>query len=172
MKIFLIGYMGSGKSTVGKKLAEKFNLGFIDFDDYIEKASGKTISDIFETQGEEKFRTLEMKYLAEILKMDNALISLGGGTPCFNNNIDIINKNGISVYIEMSADALAKRLIKARKKRPLIQGMNEVDLKYFIEANLEKRREVYHQAKHIVHSGNNTADELTEKIMKLLRNEK
>ena len=150
MKVFLIGYMGSGKSTIGKKLAEKLKLNFIDLDGFIETESRKTISEIFESEGEEKFRSLEQKYLAEIIKKDNAVISLGGGTPCFHDNMELINKNGISVYIEMSVDTLVKRLIKARKKRPLIQGMNEVDLKKFVEANLERRLPYYTQASHTI----------------------
>lgn len=168
MKIFLLGYMGSGKSTVGKKLAEKLKLNFIDFDDYVESASGKSIPEIFEKDGEEKFRVMEQKYLLEIIKKDNSVISLGGGTPCFHNNIELINKNGISVYIEMTADALAKRLIKAKGKRPLILGMNEVDLKFFIEANMEKRLPYYSRAKHTVKSENQSAEELAEKLIQML----
>ncbi len=168
MKVFLIGYMGSGKSAVGKKLAEKLKLDFIDFDDYIEKKSGKTISDIFESKGEEKFRSMEQKHLGEIIKKKNAVIALGGGTPCFNNNIELINKNGISLYIEMSADALVKRLIKARKKRPLIQGMNEVDLKIFVEANMEKRLPYYKQAKHTIKVEEQNIEKIAEEIIVLL----
>lgn len=165
MKIFLIGYMGCGKSTVGKILSQLLNFGFIDFDRYIENATGKTISHIFENEGEEKFRELEKKYLEEICSLNNVVISLGGGTPCFFNNIDRINKHGISVYLEMSVDSLVKRLSKAKRKRPLIQGMNSVDLKYFIEANLEKRKPVYTQAHHIIDSENKTPEELAELIL-------
>ena len=168
MKVFLIGYMGCGKSTVGKKLAAKLNLLFIDFDDYIESKTARNIPEIFESEGEEKFRTLEKKYLEEIVQKENCVISLGGGTPCFNNNIELVNKNGISVYIEMTAEALAKRLIKARRKRPLIQGMNEVDLKFFIEANLEKRAPHYSHAKYTVKSENQTAEEVAEQISTLV----
>src|ERR1051325_4222519 len=107
MKIFLMGYMGSGKSTIGKLLASKLHLNFTDFDDYIETWEKKTVADIFENEGEDKFRQLEHIYLKEIILKDNTVISLGGGTPCFNNNIEIINKNGISVFIEMDAAALA-----------------------------------------------------------------
>ncbi|MEK6616439.1 MAG: shikimate kinase, partial [Bacteroidota bacterium] len=138
MKIFLIGYMGSGKSTVGKRLAEKLsrkeetNFDFIDFDKHIEKGTGKTITEIFASDGEEKFRMLEYEYLKKLLNKENSVISLGGGTPCFHNTIQLINKNGISVYLEMSLNALVARLSKAKNKRPLIRDLNEVDLKYFI----------------------------------------
>ncbi|MBI3502834.1 MAG: AAA family ATPase [Bacteroidetes bacterium] len=168
MKIFLIGYMGSGKSTVGKKLSCKLNLDFIDFDNYIENQTGKTISEIFEKDGEEKFRSMEHEYLKEIFKKENAVTSLGGGTPCFNNTIELINRNGISIYIEMTVDALVQRLIKARKKRPLIEGMNEVDLKFFIEANLEKRLPFYKQAKYTVEAKNKNSDELADEIKKIV----
>jgi shikimate kinase len=163
-----MGYMGSGKSTIGKLLASKLHLNFTDFDDYIETWEKKTVADIFENEGEDKFRQLEHIYLKEIILKDNTVISLGGGTPCFNNNIEIINKNGISVFIEMDAAALAKRLIKAKRKRPLIQGMNEVDLKFFIDANLEKRSTFYSQAHYIVKSENRSAEELAEKLKQLM----
>lgn len=166
MKLFLIGYMGSGKSTVGKFLAQKLSSDFIDFDDYIEKKQGKTISEIFQTEGEKKFRELENESLKKLLVKKNTVISLGGGTPCFHNNMELINQNGTSVYIEMSVDALAKRLIKARKKRPLIEGMNEMDLRFFIAANLEKRLPFYLQAHHRIKSENQTAEQLAEKIAK------
>lgn len=166
MRLFLIGYMGCGKSTIGRKIAEKLKMNFIDFDDYIEKKSGKTVSEIFETEGEEKFRAMEKNYLIEVTQNDNAVISLGGGTPCFYNNIEVINTHGISVYIEMTADALAKRLIKARKKRPLIQGMNEVDLKFFVEANLEKRNSYYKKAHYTVSYENQNVEQMAELIIR------
>jgi len=169
MKIFLIGYMGSGKSTVGKRLAEKINFDFIDFDKHIEKETGKTITEIFDADGEEKFRLLEHEYLKKLLNKENVVISLGGGTPYFHNNIQLINKNGISIYLEMSLDVLVKRLSKARKKRPLIRDLNEVDLKYFIEANLEKRKPIYQKANHIIQSDHLFADDLAEEIIKLIR---
>ncbi len=166
MKIFLIGYMGSGKSTVGKNLSEKLKLNFIDFDTYIEVKEKKPVSEIFEKQGEEKFRELEKKYLDEVIKNDDVVISLGGGTPCFNNNLETINKNGISVYLKMEVEALVKRLINAKRKRPLIKGMNEEDLKFFIEANLEKRNSFYNQSKHIVSAAKKSPGEIAEEIAK------
>ena len=169
MKVFLIGYMGSGKSTAGKKLAEKLRLSFIDFDEYIEKQSGKTIPDIFESEGEEKFRSMERKCLEQIVGMDNAVISLGGGTPCFNNNMELINKSGISVYIETGVDDLVKRLIKSKTSRPLIQGLNETDLKKFIEATLEMRLPFYKMARHTVHADAHTVEETAAAIEQLTK---
>ena len=168
MKIFLIGYMGSGKSTVGKKLAEKLKLDFVDFDKHIEKEQGKTIAEIFETDGEEKFRLLEHECLKKIVHLENAVISLGGGTPCFYNNIELINKNGISVYIETGVLDLVHRLSKAKNKRPLIKGMNDVDLKFFIEANLDKRNPVYRQAHHTIKVEKQNIEAVVEQIQKII----
>ena len=164
MKIFLIGYMGCGKSAVGKSLSKRLNVGFIDFDDYIEKEFGKSISEIFSNEGEEKFREIEHMYLKKLIYKDNIVISLGGGTPCFNNNIELINMNGISFYLEIQVDVLVKRLIEAERKRPLIDGMNEVDLKYFIEANLEKRAPTYKMANHTLKIDMQSVDDIVQTI--------
>jgi shikimate kinase len=169
MKIFLIGYMGSGKSTIGQLLSEKLGMDFIDFDKHIEQETGKTIPEIFDTEGEEKFRALEHEYLKNLLNKDHVVISLGGGTPCFHNNIELINKNGTSVYIEMSVDALLKRLSNARNKRPLIRNLNEVDMKYFIETNLEKRLPVYRQAHLSVCAENLSVEQLAEVIIQSVK---
>ena len=91
MKIYLVGYMGSGKSSVGNLLAEKLKLGFIDFDRYIENEAGKTIAEIFDEDGEDKFREMEHRHLQNVLGKQNVVISLGGGTPCFHNNMESIN---------------------------------------------------------------------------------
>lgn len=160
MKLFLIGYMGSGKSTAGKKLAAKLGLSFLDLDEYIEKEYGKTINGIFESEGEERFRELEHLYLKNVMAMDNIVLSLGGGTPCFYNHMELINKNGISVYFKMSVDTLANRLRNAKKDRPLIRDMSEEELKSFITASLEKREAFYLQAHYKVKAKNLDIDEL------------
>ena len=164
MNIYLIGYMGSGKSTVGRLLAAKLQLEFIDFDEHIELSTEKTITEIFDQEGEEKFRALEHECLKRLLTKNNVVIALGGGTPCFHNNMELINKKGTSVYIDMNVADLVKRLAKARNKRPLIRDLNEVDLKYFVEANLEKRLPVYKQAHHTIHAGNLPTEKLAEII--------
>ena len=146
--------MGCGKSTAGKLLAQKLHYDFIDFDSYIELETGKTIPVIFETEGEEKFRTLEHEYLKKILPLDKTVVSLGGGTPCFNNNMDLINKNGTSIYIELDVDSLTARLLRSRNRRPLIRGLDENALKTFIITNLEKRESVYRKAHHTIRTKN------------------
>ena len=173
MKIYIIGYMGSGKSTVGKLLADKLSgrdkttqFDFIDFDTHIEKETGKTITEIFDMGGEDKFRIMEHEHLKKLLIKNNVVIALGGGTPCFYNNIDLINNSGTSVYFEMDAASLVKRLSEARNKRPLIRDLNEIELKYFIEANLEKRKQIYRQAHFSIPVSQLSAEEAAEDIMR------
>ena len=158
--------MGSGKSTIGKLLAEKLGMDFIDFDRHIEQETGKTIPEIFDMEGEDTFRLLEHEYLKKLLDKDRVVIALGGGTPCFHNNMELINKNGTSVYISMSVDTLVKRVSKARNKRPLIRDLNDVDLKYFIETNLEKRLPDYRQAHLSVCAEDMNAEQVAEVIRK------
>ena len=166
MLIFLIGYMGSGKSTAGKKLAAKLNMDFVDLDDYIEANYEKSIEAIFEQEGENKFRELEYNYLKHFLEKDNLILSVGGGTPCFYDSMDLMNKNGITVYMKMSVDALANRLANAKKKRPLIKDMSETDLKHFINSNLEKREPFYLQAQYKVKAKDLNVDELAGFLQK------
>ena len=168
MKIFLLGFMGSGKSAAGRILAEKLKLEFMDFDRYVEKETGRTVAVIFETEGEEKFRLVEQQYLKKIITEDNSVIALGGGTPCFHNNIELINKNGTSVFIETGVDELVKRLLRSKNPRPLILGKNEAELKLFIETVLEKRNPYYRQAHHTVKAGSQTIDEVAGQILKII----
>jgi shikimate kinase len=166
MRIFLIGYMASGKSTAGKKLASKLGMKFIDLDEYIETEYGKSIEDIFSGEGEERFRELEHRYLQKVSTQDNTVFSLGGGTPCFYNNMELINKNGTSIYFKMSADALAHRLANAKKKRPKIAGMNEEQLKTFIHNDVDKREIFYLQAHYKVKAKDLDIDELVDFLKK------
>ena len=165
MKIFLIGYMGSGKSSVGKCLSEKLKMNFIDFDEHIEKKYGKTIVEIFGTEGEKEFRKLEHRYLKTFLKKNNIIISLGGGTPCYHNNMELINENGISVYLEVSVDTLVKRLTKEKNKRPLICNLNDSDFNFFVEDNLKKRLSVYRKAHISINAESFSKKQLVELII-------
>ena len=150
MRIFLIGYMGSGKSTVGKKLAAKLDFNFVDVDSFIEQEYKISINDFFKKYGEEKFRDIEHLALLEIIENDNLIISTGGGLPCFNNNMQIIKENGVSIYLKLNVNGLYSRLVNSKKKRPLIQGMAEDDLKKFIEKQLSEREQYYLQSDFIV----------------------
>lgn len=160
MKLFLLGFMGSGKSTAGRRLAKKINFSFLDLDEHIEKDYGKSVAEIFETQGEVTFRELEQQYLKSILDRKNTVIALGGGTPCYHNNMELINSNGISLYFKMSIDSLTHRLLNARVPRPLIQGKSESDLKTFIGELLLEREIFYHQANYIIKAKNLKVEEL------------
>lgn len=152
-RIFLCGFMGCGKSTHGKKLASVFKTPFVDLDNYIQKHENKTIQFIFDNEGEDEFRRLETKYLQQVINENNtAVISLGGGTVCFNNNIDTIKQNGILIYIEMPAAALAQRLKNSKQKRPLLNGLMPEEYETFIEKRLTDRNPYYRQA-HIITNG-------------------
>jgi shikimate kinase len=145
--------MGSGKSTHGKKLASINRQKFFDLDSYIQKKENKTVQFIFDNEGEEQFRELESKYLKELIAEPGGLvISLGGGTVCFNNNLKFIKENGVLIYIEMPAEELATRLKKSRQSRPLLKNVEAKDLPSFIERKLEERNKHY-KAAHITVNG-------------------
>jgi shikimate kinase len=145
--IFLIGYMGAGKSTLGKKLAKRLEMNFIDLDSYIEQRFFKTISQLFEEKGESGFREIEKSALAEVAEFENAIIATGGGTPCFFDNIELMNKKGLTVYLHWLPEKLLQNLTKGKTKRPLIKDKTDKELLRFIKENLLKREPFYCQAK-------------------------
>lgn len=164
MRIFLIGYMGSGKTTIGRVVAERLNLSFVDMDARIESQQFKSVAQIFSDLGEEKFRELERSCLLEVSDFEDAVISTGGGAPCFFDNMDIMNEKGETVYISLTPKELSDRL-KTTKiyKRPILASYQGDDLEKFIATNLEKRETFYNQAKLKV-SG--TDEEIEEKIVR------
>jgi shikimate kinase len=147
MLVFLIGFMGSGKSTVGKKLAKKMKYDFIDLDEEIELQENRSISQIFEAHGEVYFRRLESKVLFGLLQKKCTVISCGGGTPCYFNNMKLMNDAGCTVYLKLTTEALYSRLLIAQKNRPLIKNLDSFELKLYIQNLLEKRKNVYEVAK-------------------------
>ncbi len=151
MRIFLLGFMGSGKSFSGKRLAEKFEMSFIDLDDYIETKEGRTIREIFEKEGEVYFRKVEKECLHEMGDKQMTIISTGGGTPCFFDNMKWMNENGITVFLETSVKVLANRLFNEMQKRPLLKDFSKEELKHFIEKKLEERNPFYHQTQILYH---------------------
>ncbi|MFA7082532.1 MAG: shikimate kinase [Bacteroidales bacterium] len=146
MRIFIIGFMYSGKSTVGKKLANSMNLNHIDTDKVFESKYNITISSFFEKYGEDLFRELEHKILLETIEEDNIIVSTGGGLPCFHNNIEIIKENGISIYLNMSPISIIHRINNSKKKRPLLQNKSPEELQEYIENLLKEREVFYNQA--------------------------
>ena len=168
MNIFMIGFMGCGKSTVGKKLAKELRLQFIDLDKYIINKHQKAISDIFDTEGESGFRMKESEALREVCTKTDLVVSTGGGTPCYEDNMKFINENGISIYIEMNPAALLNRLKNSKAERPLINNMNDEELSGFIAEKLEERLEYYNSANIKVDGINLNANILFKEIDKFL----
>jgi shikimate kinase len=146
MRYFLIGFMGSGKSYWGKKWGEASGLTFLDLDEEIERSYGQTIRSIFEKKGELAFRKMERKILHQLLLKDNYILSCGGGTPCFFDNIKKMNEKGVTIYLKTSADILASRLRQEKETRPLIKDMSDNMLVPFIEQKLDERHPYYSQA--------------------------
>ncbi len=149
MNIVLLGYMGSGKSTIGKILARQLNYNFIDFDDFLQEREKMTIKEIFNVKGEIYFRKLENKYLKQVLEIQPAtVISLGGGTPCYGDNMEIIKNSGNpTVYIKVAVGELTARLWKARAVRPLLAHQDTPEkMDEFVRKHLFERSFYYHQA--------------------------
>jgi shikimate kinase len=150
MRIFLIGFMGSGKSTVGKRIALHLNYSFIDMDRVIENEAGMPINRIFDEKGEDEFRRIEHELVLKISKMKKVVVSTGGGVPCFFNNMEIINKNGISIYLKMTPEDLLKRLKGSKYERPLIRDLSTAELADYITEKLREREPYYLKSKHVV----------------------
>ena len=147
-RIFLIGYMGAGKTTLGKAFAKKSALTFIDLDWYIEERYHKSIKQIFAEYGEAEFREIEKNMLHEVSDFENVVISTGGGTPCFFDNIDYMNSVGETVFLDTSIEILFKRLSVSKHQRPLLIGKSDSELISIIKEGLEKRLPFYTKAKH------------------------
>ena len=152
LPLTLIGFMGSGKSTIGKHIAQKRGIGYIDLDKYIQKSTGKKITSIFKHKGEEGFREIESQYLREVLTIPDQVISLGGGTPCFFNNLELIKTLSTSVYLKVSPEVLTQRLINSSQERPLIKGKSKDELILFIQEKLAEREKFYLQADYVIQS--------------------
>lgn len=147
----MIGYMGCGKTTLGKQLANRLGIPFVDLDKIIEEKEGQEIWTIFQTQGEAYFRGQEKKYLKQLIMDDSeALVAVGGGTPCFYDNMQLMNDNGITVYLKMDPASLAYRIFHGKGKRPLVDGKSEDELKEFVKAHLKEREDMYEEAQVIV----------------------
>lgn len=154
--------MGSGKSTVAKKMATLLNYQLIDLDTYIENEQQETIAELFESAGEKKFREIEHCTLKKLMFNKNTIIACGGGTPCYFNNVELMNLHGITIYIQMEAEALVKRLINAKNKRPLIANKSETELSIFVNEQLNVRSAFYEQAHYIVKGINLSVKELVD----------
>lgn len=164
--------MGAGKTTVGRILAKELGLQFYDLDWYIETRFCKKVSDIFTAEGEEGFRKKERAMLHEVAEFENVVIALGGGAPCFFDNMEYINNQGDTVYLKGTPEVLYQHLQMAKGKRPLLEGKTKEELKEYIQESLEKREPFYSQAKNIYNirlmGTQDQVDDCVKEIRKML----
>ena len=149
-RIIFIGYMGAGKTTVGKALSKELGIPFYDLDWYIQSRMRKTVAQLFAERGEEGFRQVEYNMLHEVAEFENVIISCGGGTPCFFDNIDYMNGQGETVYLKATPEVLYGHLKMGKSVRPLLVGKTENELLTFIEQQLSVREPYYKKAKHVL----------------------
>ncbi|MCB0476765.1 MAG: shikimate kinase [Crocinitomicaceae bacterium] len=166
MRIVLVGYMGSGKTTFGKILAKKLGVPFLDSDKFISSQQGMEINEIFQEKGEAFFRSLEKEFISNLMhSTEDFVLSTGGGLPCFENNMDLLNQIGTTIYLEMSPNALLKRLENGKESRPLIKELSDNELLVFIERQLKERNPYYQQAQIKFHGINAKNSEEISKLI-------
>jgi len=166
LRIFLIGFMGSGKTHWGKLLAQRLRLPFYDLDSIITETEGMSITDIFQEKGEEYFRLQERDLLRDIIQKHPSLVlSCGGGTPCFFNNIDYLKREGVVVWLNTSIEALEERLIKEKATRPLIRDISDAEMRSYILKKMNDRRLYYEQADVHVEEATVTMESLLQQIL-------
>lgn len=148
MKYFLVGYMACGKTRRGKIMAEELGIRFIDLDAYIVEREHRTISEIFTVDGENGFRKLETRYLREICELyENFVLSTGGGAPCFNGNMEYMNAQGQTIFLNTDIEVIVERLIRGKHKRPIVSKLNDEEVRDFVCRHLQERLPFYTQAK-------------------------
>jgi len=171
-RIVLIGYMGSGKTTVGKALAQEIGLPFYDLDWYIESRMRKKVSQIFAERGEEGFRTIERNMLHEVAEFEDVVISCGGGTPCFFDNMDYLNDQAQVVYLRCEPEVLHRHLLMGKGDRPLLKGKTPEELIAYIREQVDYREQFYLKARYTLDVSlmdNNEKIKITiEKLKELL----
>lgn len=165
--IFLVGFMGCGKSFVGKHLATQLNMQFVDIDQVIENNEGESIAQVFAEKGESFFRNLEHHTLRQYVDMQNFCIAMGGGAPCFHHNMTLMNENGITIYLKTSPHLILERLqaVGELEKRPLLRGKTSDEILTFIQAKIQERSRFYEQAQIIIEQKNNNIEELLQQIL-------
>jgi len=163
-KIFLIGFMGSGKTHWARLLSSAYQLSYADLDDVIEKEYNQKIATIFKEKGEAYFREIEAKVLRSFSEEQNCIIACGGGTACYHDNMQWMNENGITVYLQDSPAVLAKRLLKEKSHRPVLMNIPDNELESFIAGKLTERESFYKQAKIIVDEETLTVQQLADTI--------
>ncbi len=149
-RIILLGYMGAGKTTVGKALSKDLGMMFYDLDWYIESRMHMTVKEIFDEKGEEGFRKIESNMLHEVAEFEDVIISCGGGTPCFFDNMDYMNRQGETIYLKATPDVLYKHLKMGRTVRPLLLNKTPDEVREFVGKQLAEREKYYNKAKHVL----------------------
>lgn len=158
--VFLIGFMGSGKTTQGRKLAAYLKAGFVDLDEVFEKENNTTIANFFAVFGEEKFREKESELLKNTVYPKNAVVSTGGGLPCFFDNLDWMKQHGTVVYLQVPAKVIASRLSNAKTERPLLQHKSDEELLQYVSEKLTEREPFYLKAQVVVNGVGISAQKL------------
>lgn len=162
MLIFLIGFMGCGKSYIGRHLAPALGYDYVDMDHYIEEQEGIPVKDIFEQKGEAYFREREHAWLQQLSPEQQMVVSTGGGAPCFFDNMDIMNAKGLTIYLNRSKSVVIPRLIKGQHKRPLLANMDETTLEKFYDERLASRVEHYNKAR--IHAGDAELEDIEDLV--------
>ncbi len=170
-RIILVGYMGAGKTTVGRHLANALGLQFFDLDWYIEARYHQRVAQIFASSGEQGFRLLEQKMLHEVAEFEDIVLSCGGGTPCFFDNMEYMNQQAETVYLKATPSVLAQHLSMGKTERPLIKGKSPQELRQYIEESIAAREPYYLLAKHTLDVSLLENREKINLTVELLRNE-
>ncbi len=170
---FLVGYMASGKTTLGRRAARLLGVEFIDLDSYIESRYRKRIDELFAERGEAGFRDIERRMLHEVAEFDSVLIATGGGTPCFYDNMSYMRSRGVTLYLEASVEAVCRRLLVAKVKRPLVEGKTPEELQDYVAGMLRQRETYYRQADYTFDSNDyesvEAVDEAVHRLDLLMR---
>ena len=167
MRIFLLGFMGSGKTHSGARLAQALQYQFLDLDDWIEEKAGKSISEIFRLESETGFRKREQEALFAMTQFENVVVATGGGAPCFFNNMEWMKRHGITIYLRAPISLLAERLRQGMSHRPLLSGLSPTQLEEYIKEKLSSREKVYQQAK-VIYFQTPLEDDITSNLKKIV----
>lgn len=168
-RIYIVGFMGVGKTTLARKLGEHLGKSVIDLDHFIEERKFKTVPQLFTEHGEDGFRIIEQQMLKELSDFDDVIVSTGGGAPCFFDNMEVMNAAGVTVFIDLPPEIIAQRLLKSKTERPLIKGKTETELQDFIAERLNERRPFYGKSEIVVKPTNQTPEEVMHMILEHLK---
>lgn len=170
MVLFLVGFMGCGKSSIGRQLARRLGYGFVDMDADIERQAGMTVSEMFDRRGEAYFREREREALARYAGLADTVVATGGGVPCGEGNMETMNRCGVTVYFKMTPEKLALRLRHGRDKRPLLRGKDDGELLTFIRERLPQREPFYGQARLVIDCDGVSDDYIAEHVVRYMEN--